>query len=122
MTPETNAARPEPIADAPEPEALHLIVEVGQLKEAVNEQMKIIKDHPSKDEAKAKLRAKDARIVSSLARTIERLIKSEKELEKKGAKAKAKRHAELQDSIVRKLDRFLAARGQNGVSDESKPG
>jgi hypothetical protein len=84
--------------------------------------MKIIENDPSANEEKAKARARDARTVGSLVRAIERLMKAEEELEKKGSRAKSRRDAELKDKLLRKLDQIVAGREQSGVPDGPKRG
>lgn len=54
-------------------------------------------------------RAANARTLSSLERTLERLARLEREREALREKKVAKKHDEVRDALVRRLDQLLAA-------------
>jgi DNA-binding transcriptional regulator YhcF (GntR family) len=91
------------------------------LKREINRQMKTIQKTPSKTDVLASTRARDARTISDLYRTLERLNTLEKKRGKSG-KAKPRDDGEIRENVVRKLDKLLAATGKRSVSAESQRG
>jgi hypothetical protein len=70
---------------------------------------------PSNDTKTANVRAKDARTMTELVRTLEKLDAVEKRREGKGRKEKARNDKDIKEQFVRRLDQLLAARDEASV-------
>jgi hypothetical protein len=91
------------------------------LKREIDRQMKAIQKTPSKTDARATTRARDARTISDLYRTLERLNTLEKKREK-GRKTNPRDDREIKERFVRRLDKLLAAGGKRSVPAEPQRG
>ena len=85
-------------------------------------QIEQIQMNPSKTTKQAGLRARDARTMTELVRTMEKLDAVEKRREGRGRKSKSRDDKAIKENFVRRLDQLLAARGEGGVSAKPQRG
>jgi hypothetical protein len=106
------------IDDAPIPEEWAADI----LRAVLAWQIEQIKMKPSKNTKCAIVRARDARTMSELLRTLERLDAVEKRREGKGKKPKSRNDADIKADFIRRLDQLLAARdaGESSAKPQSK--
>jgi hypothetical protein len=95
---------------------------IDTVRRALVWQIEGIRMKPSKKTADANARARDARTMADLVRTLEKLDALEKRREGKTRKSKAASDADVKSRIVRRLDQLLARRTEDGVSGTPERG
>lgn len=77
---------------------------------------------PSTNTKTATIRARDARTMTELVRTLEKLDAVNRRREAKGRKSKPRDDKAIKEEFIRRLDQLLAARGEGGGSGKPEPG
>lgn len=87
-------------------------------------QIEQIKMKPSEDTAAAAVRARDARTMTELVRTLERLdaVEKRREGKSKSKKPKSRNDADIKANFIRRLDQLLATREAGGTPAKPERG
>lgn len=85
-------------------------------------QIKQIDLKPSQNRETANARARDARTLNELVRTLERLEALEKSRKASGRKTKVKHDADLKAALIRRMDQLLAAERAREAAAKSEQG
>lgn len=113
---------PAPPRIVPAEDAADADSAIATVRRALAWQLKEIRMKPSKDTKAAVVRARDARTMADLVRTLERLDALEKRREGKNKKTKAVSDADVKQQLVRRLDQLLAAGATGGVPGKPQRG
>ena len=107
---------------APAPEAADVESVAALVRRALGQQIEEISMRPSKDSKVSTAKARDARTMADLVRTLERLDALEKRREGKNKKAKAPSDADIKQRLQRRLDQLLASSAKGIVPDRAQRG
>jgi len=96
--------------------------EVEALRRILKWQIEQIEMEPTMSETTEKRRARDARIMAELARTLDEVDAVKARREKKGKKTETRDERAIKENFVRKLDQLLAARDEGSAAPGPRPG
>jgi ribosomal protein L17 len=77
---------------------------------------------PSKNIITASVRARDARTMTELVRTLEKLDAVTRRREAKGRKSKPRDDTAIKEEFIRRLDQLLAVRSEGSSPGKPEPG
>jgi hypothetical protein len=89
---------------------------------ALTWQFEQIEMRPTRNPKTAAARAREARTMTELVRTLEKLDAANRRREAKGRKAKPRDDTATKEEFIRRLDQLLAAGGEGGGAGKPEPG
>jgi hypothetical protein len=95
---------------------------IDVVRRVIGWQIEEIRMEPSEEIKSANVRARDARTLAELVRTLERLDALEKRREAGGRKSKPRDDRDIKAKFVRRLDQLLAAGEKGGVPAKPQRG
>jgi hypothetical protein len=92
------------------------------IRRALAWQIEQMEMKPSKNPKIAAVRVRDARTMTELVRTLEKLDAVTRRREAKGRKPKPRDDRAIKEEFIRRLDQLLATRSEGGGAGKPEPG